>query len=43
MVSTGEKPNPKLNPISFGAPNLKIVGEKLSPNLNPQDSKSVDI
>lgn len=41
-VSTGEKPNPKLNLIGFRAPNPKTVGEKLSlnPNLDP---KSTDI
>ena len=35
-ISTGGKPNPKPNPIGFGAPNLKTVGEKSSPNLNPK-------
>ena len=37
----GGKPNPKPNPIGFGAPNPKIVGKKSSPN--PQDPKPVDI
>jgi hypothetical protein len=36
-VSTGENRNPKLNPISFGYPNPKIVGEKSEPNPKPAD------
>jgi hypothetical protein len=35
----GGKPNPKPNPI----PNPKTVGEKSSPNSNPQDPKPADI
>ena len=39
----GEKPNSKPNPISFGAPNPKTVGEKSYPNPNPQNLKPADI
>jgi hypothetical protein len=42
-IPTGEKPDPKLNPISFGAPNPKTVGEKSKPNPNPLDLKPADI
>ena len=38
-ISTGGKPNP----IGFGAPNPKTVGEKPSLNPNPQNPKPVDI
>ena len=41
-VSTGDKPNPKPNPISFEAPNPKIVDEKSFSNPNP-NSKPADI
>jgi len=39
----GGKPNPKSNPIGFGALNPKTVGEKSSPNPNPREPKSADI
>ena len=47
----GGKPNPKSNPIGFGAPNPigfgasnpKTAGEKSSPNPNSQDPKPADI
>ena len=42
-ISTGGKPNPKPNPIGFGAPNPQTAGEKPSPNLNPQNPKPADI
>jgi hypothetical protein len=35
--------NSKPNPIPNAKPNSKTVGEKSSPNLNPQDPKPVDI
>ena len=36
LVSTGEKSNPKPNPIDFGAANPKIMREKSFPNPNPK-------
>ena len=41
-VSTGEKSNPKPNPIVFGAPNPKTVSEKSPPNPNLLDPKHAD-
>jgi hypothetical protein len=41
-VSTAENRNPKPNPISFGYPNWKTMGEKSNPNLNPLDPKSAE-
>jgi hypothetical protein len=42
-VSAGENRNLKPNPINFGYPNLKIVGEKSNPNPKPLDPKPADI
>ena len=42
-ISTGEKRNPKPNPIGFGTPNPKTIGEKSSSNPNPPEPKSADI
>jgi hypothetical protein len=42
-VIAGETQNPKPNPISFGYPNPKTVGEKSNPNTKPLDPKPVDI
>jgi hypothetical protein len=39
----GGKPNRKLNLIPNLKPNPKTVGEKSSPNPNPQDPIPVDI
>ena len=42
-VSMEEIPNLKPNPISFGAPYPKTVSEKLYPNSNLQNPKSMNI
>ena len=42
-VSKGENRNPKPNPISFAAQNLKTMGEKSSLNPIPLDLKPTEI
>ena len=42
-ISTGEKSNPKPNPIVFGTPNPKTMSEKSPPNPNLLDPKPADI
>ena len=39
----GWKTKPETEPDWFRGPNLKTVGEKSSPNPNPQDPKPADI